>query len=479
MDEEIRRTIGSSSLLCFHLNLLPIDDERGQLAWGGLIVTLEGEPVWCSESEHGEDEPIVWTWSDLLEFLGKKWAWLTLEENYPVFVSPPHPGKLHREVEKRWESMTEAQVQEEQDSLYHFIGRHDLARGLKGIFLPSLFILRQGEQTWVSANDRQALLPFDAVRRALFELGECLADNVEGSTHPRARYALECWRNRKAALAKHFWHLRSGLGETTRLRLENGEAPADFWEARPESGPADNELLAAARLSAGVVGIDDQRTILDRVRRAPHGDMRRIDDLAMRVGRASDMTMPPYEQGYALAANMAMELNVSPNAPVDPESLLRDWEIRIEELALDNCPVDAVAVWGPRHGPVILLNIGAGARPGHIHGRRTTLAHEICHLLIDRNGALPFSEALGGRTPLHVEQRARAFAAEFLLPRENVVACVGRCESIARALGELSRSFNVSREVAALQARNSRVWFGLSQEEKIFLLRISEGGIGV
>ncbi len=475
MDEEIRRTIGDSNMLCFHLNLYPIDDERGQLAWGDLIVTLEGEPVWCSESERGEDEPIAWTWVDLLEFLGKKWAWLTFEENYPVFVSPLHPGKLHGEVEKRWESMTEEQVQDEQDALYHFVGRHDLARGLKGVFPPALFLLRQGEKAWVCTDDRQALLPFDAVRRTLSELGECLAANVQTSDHPRARYALEGWRNREAVLASHFWHLRSGLGTETRVRLEGGEAPADFWEADPESGPADNELLAAARLSAGVVGIDDQRTILDRIKQAPHGDMRRIDELAMTIRRDLDATARPYEQGYALAANLALELNDASDAPVDPEALLRDWEIGIEELTLDNCPVDAVAVWGPRYGPVILLNIGEGARPRHIHGRRTTLAHEICHLLIDRDGALPFSEALGGRTPLHVEQRARAFAAEFLLPRENAVACVRHCESIAQALSELSQGFNVSREVAALQVRNSRAWFDLSEEEKSFLLRTSEG----
>jgi len=143
MDEEIRRTIGDSDMLCFHLNLYPMDDERGQLGWGGLIVALEGEPVWCAESECGEDEP-------------------------------PHPGNLHREMEKRWETMTEEQSQEEQDSLYHFVGRHDLARGLKGIFPPALFILRQGEQAWVCTNDRQRLLPFDDVQRTLSERGECV-----------------------------------------------------------------------------------------------------------------------------------------------------------------------------------------------------------------------------------------------------------------------------------------------------------------
>jgi Zn-dependent peptidase ImmA (M78 family) len=52
--------------------------------------------------------------------------------------------------------------------------------------------------------------------------------------------------------------------------------------------------------------------------------------------------------------------------------------------------IDAVACWGPRHGPAVLLN-----REGrHAHterGARATLAHEICHLLIDRQGSLPLA----------------------------------------------------------------------------------------
>ena len=53
----------------------------------------------------------------------------------------------------------------------------------------------------------------------------------------------------------------------------------------------------------------------------------------------------------------------------------------------------------------MLLNLDA--RYASSSGRRrATLAHEICHLLVDRGSALPLVEVLGGRTAEHVERRA-------------------------------------------------------------------------
>jgi|GEM_PF-2472210 len=93
MDETIRRTIGHSEALRLELRLFPVREHPRELARGEMLVILEGEPLWCRESEDGKDVPVAWTRVDLLEFLGRKWPWLTLEENYPVFVSPLHSGK--------------------------------------------------------------------------------------------------------------------------------------------------------------------------------------------------------------------------------------------------------------------------------------------------------------------------------------------------------------------------------------------------
>lgn len=473
MDETIRRTLGDSRGLLFDLRLVPAGDEREALAWGELRVDLAGEPVWHGESAEGSIEPICWTWADLLEFLGKKWLWLTLEETYPIPVFPLHPGRLRQEMEKRWESMPEEMEEAEGEALFAFEGRHDLARGLKGIFLPSIFVLRQGKQAWVCTPEQRVLLPFDSVRRALEDLGTFLAKRLESMDHPRANYAVRCWRNREADKEKSFLYFRTGLKDDIRKDLEEAESPEEYWELASGEMDADNEILAAARLSAGFASPQDQKSILARIKAADRGDIGRLDAISRRLGDVADPGRRPYDQGYALAGAFPRQYGLPSERPLDMDRFLSDLGIEIQEMELDDCPVDAVASWGFRHGPVILLNTGRGARPAHVHGRRTTLAHELCHLLIDREGFLPFSEVLGGRTPVYVEQRARAFAAEFLLPRENASEYVRRLDSIESALGALSRDFQVSRELAALQVRNSHAYMGLADEEKNLISRIS------
>jgi Zn-dependent peptidase ImmA (M78 family) len=56
--------------------------------------------------------------------------------------------------------------------------------------------------------------------------------------------------------------------------------------------------------------------------------------------------------------------------------------------------------------------------------RRFTLAHELCHLLIDRDAGKPLALASGPWAPRSVEQRANAFAAALLMPNGLLqVAC--------------------------------------------------------
>jgi hypothetical protein len=47
---------------------------------------------------------------------------------------------------------------------------------------------------------------------------------------------------------------------------------------------------------------------------------------------------------------------------------------------------------------------------------RFTLAHELCHLLLDREYADELAIASGPWAPLAIERRANAFAAAFLMP---------------------------------------------------------------
>lgn len=140
--------------------------------------------------------------------------------------------------------------------------------------------------------------------------------------------------------------------------------------------------------------------------------------------------------------------------PINPEAVLKSWKIEIKEIPLSNTALDAVCCWGARHGPVIFVNV-QGKHAQKMQGRRSTLAHEICHLILDRRKALPLAEVFGGRVSRPVEARARAFAAEFLLPRRVAGPEIAGSADPEAAVTRLARRFGVSAEIVAWQARNS------------------------
>jgi hypothetical protein len=88
---------------------------------------------------------------------------------------------------------------------------------------------------------------------------------------------------------------------------------------------------------------------------------------------------------------------------------------------------------------------------------RVTQAHELCHLLLDRGHGFTAVEVLQSRMPIRIEQRARAFAAEFLLPAPLAIEIwMGAGKpfehvNLDRLLRQLSRRFGVSRSVAGWQ----------------------------
>jgi len=84
-----------------------------------------------------------------------------------------------------------------------------------------------------------------------------------------------------------------------------------------------------------------------------------------------------------------------------------------------------------------------------------TLAHELCHLLLDRGHALTAVEVLHSRMPPDIESRAKAFAGELLLPGRIAADLWVRTGSprstngLSGLIGLLRRRYGVTRSVAA------------------------------
>jgi len=476
MDQGIRfEEIGNPNGLLFRLALHGRDPEHRQaLAWGEGQVLIKGTPAWFGEDIDGTPAPFAWSWVDLLHFLGKHWPWLVHEESYPVVPGdnrlPETPLAYRDALSDHWSAISEEAMLEEDEEVFLFEERHDLARGMHGIFLPPLFILREGNQCWVCSPESGALLlPFDEVRTTLEQIGNHIAAFVRAHTDSefgsRAEEALQWWESRQQRASEMLFTLQTGMPLDELVKL-HGETPAaSYFEIEDSQNPERTSLsstLAAARMSAGVVPVPEQKALLEWVRTRELHSTERLDELSQEASGVPNPADKPHQQGYDLANWLRSKLGISHKERIDPEALLAEWGIEIDAWGNETgdeeysaIPLHALAVWGGRHGPAILLNLQKTSFAYGIQGRRTTLAHEICHLLVDRNAALPAAEILGGKTPEHPEKRARAFAAELLLPRQAAYELVSASDDVNQSVRMLAEEFGVSKQVAAKQLLNS------------------------
>lgn len=452
------KIIGGNRGLRFELQLsLRGSSERRAIAWGKGLVFLDDTPVWSGgKSSADELRPVEAAWIDLLDYLAGAWPWLMLEESCPGGYNARLPDDLRREAAQRWGGMESQIPDAEEEAIYRFETRHDLSRALSGISLPQLFLLREGRDMCICTPEKAVKQPLGDALGVLEELGSFIARAIADNAEGRGHQVLNRWARRGDRVKERFYELRTGLESSLLAALCGGMDPAEFWEF--EGDPQeDTELMAAARMGAAVLSIPQQKMVFQRMRRLRKKTTVELDGLAEKA-RASLESNPgatDYEQGYALAGWLRRELgNERTGNAVEPEALCREWGVTIDRIKLDDCDLHAVACWGKKHGPAVLLNTGSRAKPGGKAGRRSTLAHEICHLLIDRMRALPAAEVLGGAAPLGAERRANAFAAEFLLPRDLAMASLREGVSAEMVLKDLTQTYGVSRQLAALQICN-------------------------
>lgn len=428
--------------------------------WGSLLVLLAGKPVWFVNEGNKLPGGVRWDWADLLEHLAGMWPWLCYEETYPLDSSPRHPGQLWERAQG-CQGGLDALPDLEYDALVRFEHRHDLGGGLDGIALPSVLVLREGLFGWLACPEFQIAVkrPWRETLEVLQALGNTLADSIAESDGP-AGHLVERWRQRECAAERLLLDLRSGFSASDRRCIRDDAEGEEFWEITGKKEMQDSELLAAARMTARSVDRDVVGGLIEAVRSLPMAETPELDALSDRVRScldSGDDDRQPFEEGHAAAACLRDALGLDGEKPFpDIEGYFRRWHVPIESWKIDReGRIDAVACWGPRHGPAVILNEIEDGRLSLSGARRATLAHELCHLLLDRDGSLPMAEVLGGNAPVVPEQRANAFAAELLLPREKALATVAGASSLEDALHALMRDYDVSGQLAANQARNA------------------------
>jgi Zn-dependent peptidase ImmA (M78 family) len=418
---------------------------------GRLRVSLNDWPVWFGNAS---DIGVDWTWIDLFETLGQVWRYVALEDGLPFGLPPERPTKTWARVEARWENEPEYLREGEEDQFETFLETHDLARAVDGVVLPSLWFVRTGKLMSVASEDVVLETTLDAALSVLEEFGNEFARRLSLVDDPRAVLAVDRWHSRSVWTPAEYVSIATGLDRSARKEVQAGLRARVAWELEQPTLEL-NEVLAAARLSSPV-GASQIREIVHRIRDLPSTDTVQLDEYsrAASVVLEAHFGQPPFDQGYALATWLRADQKLRSDQRSDPEATLEAWDVAVSDWRLETPVIDAFGCWGARHGPAVVVNL-TGVHAHSAVGRRATLAHEIAHLLVDRAGALPLVEVLGGMTPQHVESRARAFAAEFLLPRAEAWRRMAESDADPAALlRALQQHYGVSAELAAWQVRN-------------------------
>lgn len=419
---------------------------------GLLTVTLEGVPIWGGGRVES-DSAIAWTWIELLEGLAESWPFLRWREVYPEHLRPRHPGEVETRLAEIGESKPSALREAVEEETYDWLDRHDMSRWLRGLSARPLRVLRQGRLAVVVGGTRVAWLPVDAVLSVLAGVGDAIERRLDGAKDERSVAAVAAWRRRDLLRPVELASIYTGLPEAEIERLP--------FSASADGGFEPDEILAAARMAPRSLGSRGLRTVLRRIRKVRRTTNPRLDELSAQAGRIRDAMRQgfAFEQGYVLARQLRPCLpGGSRSDRLDIRGVLAALGVAVETIRLpaDAESVDAVAVWGPRHGPAVLLN-ERGLHARSTVGSRATLAHELCHLLVDRDGALPLAEVLGGRSAVLVERRANAFAAELLMPSSAVTDRPGAGPLVIDDCHRLFRRYHVSRQLGAWQILNSGV----------------------
>ncbi|AVO43801.1 ImmA/IrrE family metallo-endopeptidase [Phreatobacter cathodiphilus] len=459
----------------FSLKLNPIGSER--LSTCHFSVALDDVTIWPNR---GVDSSTVEVQiDDLLSHLTEFWKPLMLRQTFPLALNPLRPSLLRPEAEKRWASKPEPQVEQEDIALEAFQECHDISRCFAGYFdLPPLWFFRSGERMLVDTGEYFVEVSYEAAREALQAAGDWIADRLGDS---RWSTLVSAWKARDAGEGIGLLRWSTGLDEETARNLaESGllTVPANVTEAANDN----DEIRIAARMANSLLP-EDIEAILERIVQFPKTNAAGLDALSAASHifvQSRYSTARPFEQGEALAGFVRQKIGVSSYEYLDVFELVRKLGATVCVEAFGPSTLDAIAVWGNLHGPATLLNSGSRRHsvPGsedaeHSGQLRVTLAHEFCHFLIDRGHALGVVDVLLSRMPAPVEQRARAFAAELLLPsRAAGIAWIdaGRPtdrQGLENLVGDLCQKYSLSKSVSSWKLEHGARLYGANLSQTL------------
>lgn len=441
-------------------NLEPVDRKNRPLTFA-FSISVYGKVKWPLATE--DAKPIEIQLDDLFSYLVEFWRPLLLRQTYPFGLTPARPSHIARHVAERWGNQPQEVIDDEAEVLAAFEDAHDISSAFGGVFdLPHFWMLREGDRMICDTGRDSWRLPFDAVADELARSGDRIADHLMHIAPQKWDRVVEAWNCRDQVGGVDLVAWSAGIKtQVAEELLDRGviKAPASLSEAANDNDP----LLIAARM-AGELPTDQIVRIIEIAKSFSSHDAHRLDELSAfchDVLARLPQTTAAHSQGETIARELRHHLEIVPRDPIDIFAFVAGLGVEIRSEAVEPQTFDGLAIAGGHYGPGAFLNEASrrlGKEPGDLTtngGARVTLAHELCHLLLDREHPLSAVEVLRSRMPASAESRARAFAGELLLPTLaasyswEVAGSPLNNDLLQNVLQELADRFGVTFSVAA------------------------------
>ena len=451
------------------------------ISWGAIEVWANGHNL-CRHVEQGESvDAAHWYLLPILRWLASNWDFLLHEERLPVKNAARDAWISMQRTSDPPPALSDDEAEQWEVSWHNWWQRHSLLAAREGGLVPNLFIRRWRDLVELSWGDRPIAgapngFKFDAIHGcARFFPGD-VADVLYAVLDDASHHLVS-----ELPASPVFVQLRDDVDRLKatdrrrRLGLLSGFRPDDL---PPEDGWGQIENLFPADLPTevadAVLGFQADELVVKGASQAalmfgslsPSLDEVNARNLAQKLvqfydprGESSNLRRvvvdvavegsdeQAWKQGYQLAEDFleAIDPVIARELPIAIEKYFEHFNILTESISLRDQSVRAVALAGPKHKPAVLVNDNVLYRS--VQTRRFTLAHELCHILHDRNYGATLALASGPWAPVDVEKRANAFAAMLLMPTDlvgSVVRKLKSCLDSPGAIWEVANAFQTS-----------------------------------
>lgn len=434
----------------------PIKSEAPTYA--SFSVLLDDEALWPIA---GTDAAIDIFIDDVLDYLTDFWASLLLRQTYPLpfSVQPARPAALYSKAASRWLDMPESQVELEQSAVMAFEEAHNFAKCLDGQFsLPPLWLLRDREELIIDTGERLIKVDFADAIGALARLGDAIALRLKDTNSKSA--LTSAWQSRNNVDGIRMVELRAGLSTAKAEELVRSKylsVPPTLSEAQNDN----DEIVIAARM-AGALSLEEIKRIIQLAKSFALNPNQPLVKIASGIRNSIDnlSNLKPFDQGVIAARLVREKCGIDGDGALDIHAFAKDLGVEVKEIGISLQGVMGLAISGTRYGPGVLLNkkyknlsyVPIASRDAML---RYTLAHELCHLILDSEHSFTAVDVLNGRMNPAIESRAQSFAGEFLLPT-RLARSVWEAHGSPRTsvgleavIAEAVQKYRVTRNVAA------------------------------